>query len=120
MVDAQEDSILFEVFTSFKRIETGNPIISLPPPLWAAATHAIIIDGTAHYIWCKREPDNVCWVMMHATAPISDLTDITQDARNPILEPSADDFDNAAVEYPFPFRNPADGKFYMELIASKS
>ena len=50
---------------------------------------------------------------MHATAPIGNLTDITQDARNPILEPSADGFDNAAVEYSFPFLNPADGKFYM-------
>ena len=53
MADAEKDAIPFEVFASFKRIETGNPIISLPPPLWAAATHAIIVDGTVHYIWCK-------------------------------------------------------------------
>ncbi len=52
--------------------------------------------------------------MMHATAPISALTHITQDSRTPILEPATDDFDNAAVEYPFPFRNPADSKFYMD------
>ncbi|MDE0016762.1 MAG: hypothetical protein OXU51_11275 [Candidatus Poribacteria bacterium] len=110
--DAEKDAISFELFASFKRIETGNPIIALPPPLWAAATHAIIVDETAHYIWCKRD-HGVRWLIMHATAPISNLTDITQDARNPILEPSADGFDNAAVEYPFPFLNPADGKFYM-------
>ncbi len=107
-----KDTIPFEVFASFKRIETGNPIISLPPPRWAAATHAIIVDDTLHYIWCKREPD-IRWVMMHATAPISAPTDITQDSRNPILEPSVDGFDSTAVEYPFPFLNPADGKFYM-------
>ena len=112
MTNARKDPIPFEVFASFKRIETGNPIISLPPPLWAAATHAIIVEGTAHYIWCKRDL-GVRWLIMHATAPMSDLTDITQDARNPILEPSADGFDDAAVEYPFPFLNPADGKFYM-------
>ena len=113
MTDSEKDAIPFEVFASFNRIETGNPIISLPPPLWAAATHAIVVDGTVHYIWCKREPDDVRWLMMHATAPINNLTNITQDARNPILEPSAEGFDNAAVEYPFPFLNPADGKFYM-------
>ena len=112
MTNPRKEPIPFEVFASFKRIETGNPIISLPPPLWAAATHAIIVDGTVHYIWCKRDL-GVRWLIMHATAPISDLTDITQDPRNPILEPSADGFDDDAVEYPFPFLNPADGKFYM-------
>ena len=112
MTNARKTPIPFEIFASFKRIETGNPIISLPPPLWAAATHAIIVDETVHYIWCKRDL-GVRWLIMHATAPMGDLTDITQDARNPILEPSADGFDDAAVEYPFPFLNPADGKFYM-------
>ena len=70
------------------------------------------LDETVHYIWCKRDL-GVRWLIMHATAPISDLTDITQDPRNPILEPSADGFDDDAVEYPFPFLNPTDGKFYM-------
>lgn len=32
MTDTQKDPIPFEMFASFKRIETGNPIISLPPP----------------------------------------------------------------------------------------
>ncbi len=112
MIDVSTEAIPFEVFASFKRIEVGNPIISLPPPYWAAATHAIIIDDTVHYIWCKRDID-VRWLMMHATAPISDLTNITQDPRNPILEPSVEGFDNAAVEYPFPFLNPADNMYYM-------
>ena len=112
MVEANKDVIPFEVFASFKRIEKGNPIISLPPPLWAAATHAIVVDDTVHYIWCKRDFD-IRWLIMHATAPVRDITNITQDARNPILEPSADGFDDQVVEYPFPFLNPADGKFYM-------
>lgn len=112
MAVKENDAIPYEVFARFKRIEPGNPIISLPPPLWAAATHAIVVDGTVHYIWCKRYVDRR-WVMMHATAPISAITDITQDKRNPIIEPSVDGFDNAAVEYPFPFLNPADGKYYM-------
>ncbi|MDE0010223.1 MAG: hypothetical protein OXU36_03710 [Candidatus Poribacteria bacterium] len=112
MTDDRKDPIPFEIFAGFKRIETGNPIISLPPPLWAAATHAIIVDGTVHYIWCKRDL-GVRWLIMHATAPMSDLTDITQDTRNPVLEPAAAGFDDTAVEYPFPFLNPADGKYYM-------
>ncbi len=108
------DAIPFEVFASFKRIEKGNPILALRPPLWAAATHAIVVDETVHYYWCKRGlKRNERWLMMHATAPVGDLTDITQDARNPILVPSAEGFDSEAVEYPFPFLNPADGKFYM-------
>jgi hypothetical protein len=102
----------FELFVSFRRIETGNPILALAPPLWAAATHAIVVDDTVHYIWCARE-HTVRWVMMHATAPVHDLADITQDPRNPILVPSERGFDDAGVEYPFPFLNPADGRYYM-------
>jgi len=107
-----EAAIPFEVFAGFKRIEKGNPIIALEPPLWAAATHAIVIDETAHYIWCKREY-GTRWLIMHATAPVDDLTDITQDTRNPIVVPSEKGFDDEGVEYPFPFLNPADNKFYM-------
>ena len=107
-----KDAIGWDVFAGFKRIETGNPIIALDPPLWAAATHAIVIDHKVHYIWCKRQTNSL-WVMMHATAPASNLTDITQDVRNPIFVPSAEGFDSMAVEYPFPFLNPADGKYYM-------
>jgi predicted GH43/DUF377 family glycosyl hydrolase len=107
-----EDTIPFEVFASFKRIPEGNPIFYCEPPEWAAATHAIVVEDTVHYFWCKRER-GARWVMMHATAPIGNLTDINQDARNPILIPSENSFDNAAVEYPFPFLNPTDNKFYM-------
>ena len=112
MTDERKAPIPFEAFARFKRIEKGNPIIALPPPQWAAATHAIVIDNTVHYIWCKREYGQR-WLIMHATAPTSDLTDIRQDPRNPIVVPSDEGFDDAGVEYPFPFLNPADSKFYM-------
>jgi predicted GH43/DUF377 family glycosyl hydrolase len=107
-----KDAISFETFANFKRVEKVNPILALEPPLWSAATHAIVIDETVHYIWCKRDFGRR-WLMMHATAPVSDLADITQDERNPIVVPSQKGFDDEAVEYPFPFRNPADGKYYM-------
>jgi predicted GH43/DUF377 family glycosyl hydrolase len=112
-----QGAIPFEVFAGFERVESGNPILALPPPLWAAATHAIVVEAvdeppTVHYIWCKREPGRR-WLMMHATALVDDLTDIAQDPRNPILVPSEEGFDDEAVEYPFPFLNPADGKYYM-------
>ena len=110
-----QDAIPFEFFASFKRIKNGNPIIALPPPLWAAATHAIVVDDTVHYYWCKNAlgVGGEHWTMMHATAPVDDPIQIIQDLRNPILKPSENGFDNAAVEYPFPFLNPADGKYYM-------
>ena len=65
-----------------------------------------------HYVWCKRE-QGARWLIMHATAPVEDLTAIAQDARNPIVVPSAEGFDDTGVEYPFPFLNPADGRYYM-------
>ena len=107
-----KEAIPFEVFAGFKKIEKGNPIIALEPPLWAAATHAIVIDQTVHYIWCTRDYGRR-WLINHATAPVEDLTDITQDARNPIVVPSEKGFDDEGVEYPFPFLNPADNKYYM-------
>ena len=54
-MEKQKNAIPFEMFASFKRIESGNPIFALQPPLWAAATHAIVVDDKVHYIWCKRE-----------------------------------------------------------------
>lgn len=107
-----DDAIPFEVFASFQRIEEGNPIIALDPPEWAAATHALVVDEVVHYYWCQRTRDRR-WLLMHATAPTSDLTDIAQDPRNPIVVPSEKGFDDEAMEYPFPFRNPFDDRYYM-------
>ena len=108
---SEADPIPFEVFANFERVG-DDPILSLTPPQWAAATHAIVQHNMVHYIWCKREV-GARWLMMHATAPLYDLTDIAQDARNPIFVPSAQGFDDTGVEYPFPFLNPADGNYYM-------
>ncbi len=115
MIEAQScagDEIPFEVFARFRRLREQNPIIALRPPLWAAATHAIAIGETLHYLWAKRESD-ARWVLMHATAPVGNPSRIRQDPRNPILVPSHEGFDDSAVEYPFPFLNPADGRYYM-------
>ena len=105
-------AIPWEAFTGFRRVGKEGLLISLQPPLWAAATHALIVGDVVHYYWCRREIDRR-WLLMHATAPVGDLTDIVQDARNPIVVPSKDGFDDTAVEYPFPFYNPADRKYYM-------
>jgi predicted GH43/DUF377 family glycosyl hydrolase len=105
-------AIPFKVFAGFTRITKGNPILALDPPQWAAATHAIVVGDTVHYIWCKREHSQR-WLVMHATALVTNLADITQDTRNPIFVPSEQGFDDTGVEYPFPFLNPADGKYYM-------
>ena len=52
---AKNDAIPFEVFAGFERLEEGNPIIACPPPEWAAAAHAIVVDDTVHYLRGRRE-----------------------------------------------------------------
>jgi len=106
------EAIGFEVFARFKRIAHGNPIIARRPPEWAAATHAIVVGDTVHYLWGKRTADRR-WLLMHSTAATGDPARVTHDARNPVLLPSSEGFDDTAVEYPFPFRSPADGRFYV-------
>ena len=63
-----DGAIPFEVFAGFQRIEKGNPIFALRPPLWAAATHALVVGDIVHYYWCKRDLGRR-WLIMHATAP---------------------------------------------------
>jgi predicted GH43/DUF377 family glycosyl hydrolase len=57
--------------------------------------------------------------MMHSWAPVSNPSAVTHDRRNPILLPSADGFDNAATEYPFPFWNPADRTYYAYYLGRR-
>lgn len=111
----KEQSISFEMFASFQRVEQGNPLLACEPPKWAAAAHAIVVRDTVHYLWARRGIDRR-WLMMHSRAPVSDPAAITHDPRNPVLVPSAKGFDNAATEYPYPFRNPADGRFYVYYL----
>jgi len=110
-----EEAIPFEVFASFKRIPKGNPVFYCKPPEWAAAAHAIVVDQTVHYLWARRKQDNY-WMLMHSTAPASDPAAIKHDPRNPVLLPSKEGFDDFATEYPFPFWNPADRRFYVYYL----
>jgi predicted GH43/DUF377 family glycosyl hydrolase len=114
-IAAAEDAIPFDVFASFKRIQEGNPIFACKPPEWAAAAHTIVVDDTIHYLWARRKKGNY-WVLMHSTAPLSDPATIKHDPRNPVLLPSKEGFDDFTVEYPFPFWNPADRRFYVYYL----
>ena len=109
------DPIPFETFARFERLTAKEPLLHSEPPTWAAAAHAIVEGDTVHYLWAEKRPDNN-WVHMHSQAPCDDPTAVTHDARNPILHPSTNDFDNRAVEYPFPFWNPADRRYYAYYL----
>ncbi len=111
-------AIPFEVFAGFERLEDGNPIIACTPPEWAAAAHAIVVDDTVHYVWARRRQDNY-WALMHSMAPVSAPWAVEHDPRNPILLPSHEGFDDWAVEYPFPFLNPADGRYYVYYLGRR-
>ena len=113
-----EDGIPFELFASFERIEDGNPVFACEPPEWAAAAHAIVVGETVHYLWGRRRKDNY-WVLMHSTAQASDPAAVRHDPRNPVLLPSQDGFDDFTIEYPFPFRNPADDRFYVYYLGRR-
>lgn len=115
---AGKGSIPFEAFAGFERLEEGNPIIARTPPEWAAAAHAIVVGETVHYLWGRRREDNY-WMLMHSMAPASDPSAVEHDPRNPVLLPSEDGFDCHAVEYPFPFLNPADGRFYVYYLGGR-
>lgn len=110
------DTIPFEFFASFNRIEKRNPIIAGKVPEWAAAAHAIVVDETVHYLWALRGRKDRRWTMMHSFAPVGDPSAVKHDRRNPILEPSANGFDSMATEYPFPFWNPHDRKWYAYYL----
>lgn len=112
-------SIPFEAFASFVRVPEAGPLFSCTPPEWAAAAHAVVVDGTVHYLWARRRVDN-SWLLMHSSAPGSSPAAVEHDPRNPVLVPaSSEGFDDYAVEYPFPFRNPADDKLYAYYLGRR-
>ena len=113
------DPIPFETFANFERVEKGNPLLSVQPPDWAAAAHAIVVEDTVHYIWSKRDKDKF-WDIRHSSAPVSDPTLITHDPRNPILSPPPTGMDSKSMEYPCPFYNPLDKKFYMYYLVKEN
>jgi len=108
----------FETFSRFERLNDGRPLLACPPPEWAAAAHAIVVDETVHYLWARRRPDNY-WVLMHSTAPVSEPAALTHDPRNPVLLPSDEGFDEFTVEYPFPFLNPHDQRYYAYYLGRR-
>ena len=110
--------IPFAAFAHFKQLTAEKPLLYCEPPEWAAASHAIVVDDTVHYLWAKKGGDG-SWVHMHSSAPVADPTAVTHDHRNPILLPSADGFDNHGVEYPFPFWNPADQRYYAYYLGTQ-
>ncbi len=112
-------AIPFEAFANFERINDGKAVFSRRPPEWAAAAHAIVIGDTVHYLWGKRKKGNY-WVLMHSTAPASDPAKVTHDPRNPVVTPSREGFDDYTTEYPFPFRNPTDGRLYAYYLGRRN
>lgn len=117
-MSANRDDRLFDICASFERLPRGAPLLFRPPPEWAAAAHAIVVDDAVHYLWGRRKEGNY-WVLMHSTAPTHNPAAVTHDPRNPVLLPSTTGFDNYTVEYPFPFRNPADGHYYAYYLGRR-
>ena len=57
---------------------------------------------------------------MHSSAPVDDPGTVEHDPRNPIIVPAGDgSFDDHTIEYPFPFLNPFDGKYYMYYLGKR-
>jgi len=108
--------IPFSAFTSFERLTPAEPLLRVGPPHWAAASHAIVVGDTVHYLWAEKRRDD--WVHMHSWAPAADPTAVTHDPANPVVTPRHS-FENRGVEYPFPFLNPVDGRYYMYYLASQ-
>lgn len=113
-----DNSIPFEVFTKFERLEGGSPLITAQPPEWAAAAHVIIIEDSIHYIWSKRDAKNY-WDLRHSSASVKNPTNLKHDSRNPILTPPETGMDSKSIEYPCPFYNPLDQNYYMYYLVKE-
>lgn len=112
---AADGAIPFAAFAQFERMPGASPLLVVDPPNWAAAAHVLVVEDTLHYYWSKRDGRNF-WDLRHSTAPISDLTQISPDPRNPILTPPPEGMDSQSVEYPNPFYNPQDDRYYMYYL----
>lgn len=116
--ERDQDDYLFEVCARFQRIGDGRPVFFCEPPEWAAAAHAIVVDDTVHYLWGRRKLGNY-WVLMHSLAPANDPASVRHDPGNPVLVPSREGFDDYTTEYPFPFWNPHDQKYYAYYLGRR-
>ena len=113
------DPIPFAAFARFRRLTAEKPLLYCEPPAWAAASHAIVVDDTVHYLWAQKREEMVAGYTCTALRQFADPTAVTHDQRNPILLPSANGFDNHGVEYPFPFWNPADQRYYAYYLGTQ-
>ena len=116
--DIPLDDQLFEVFANFERMQGGQPLLYCAPPEWAAAAHAIVVEDTIHYLWGRRKEGNY-WVLMHSTAFAESPSEVSHDARNPVFHPTEEGFDDFTTEYPFPFWNPFDCKYYAYYLGRR-
>ena len=111
--------IPFEAFTNFERVPNASPLLTCAPDEWAAAAHATVAGDKVHYIWSIKNRDST-WNLMHSSAPVDDPGIVEHDPRNPIIVPAGDgSFDDHTIEYPFPFLNPFDGKYYMYYLGKR-
>ena len=111
--------IPFEVFTNFERVRNASPLLTCDPDEWAAAAHAIVAGDRVHYMWSIKNRDST-WDLMHSSAPVDDPGTVEHDPRNPIIVPAGDgSFDDHTIEYPFPFLNPFDRKYYMYYLGKR-
>jgi len=117
--EESDGSIPFEVFTKFERFEKASPLIAVPPPDWAAAAHTLVVGDTVHYFWSRKNQDNF-WDLRHSYAPVSNPELISHDPRNPILSPPLTGMDSKSIEYPCPFYNPLDKKFYIYYLVKEN
>ena len=119
MLNQTYAEIPFEAFTNFERVPNASPLLTCDPDEWAAAAHAIVADNRIHYIWSIKNRDST-WDLMHSSAPVDDPGTVEHDPRNPIIVPAGDgSFDDHTIEYPFPFLNPFDGKYYMYYLGKR-
>lgn len=115
----KSNAIPFEVFANFERVKDASPLITANAPEWAAAAHAIVIKDSIHYLWSKRDKDNF-WDLRHSSASTDTPEKLIHDKRNPILSPPLVGMDSKSVEYPYPFYNPLDKKFYMYYLVKEN
>ncbi|MDG2169406.1 MAG: hypothetical protein P8L44_15930 [Opitutales bacterium] len=111
----ENSAIPFETFTNWERVEGASPLFTATEGYWAAAAHAIVVGAQVEYLWSMRDPKNF-WDLRRSWAPISDLTKLTHDPRNPILTPPKMGMDSKSIEYPNPFYNPYDGRYYIYYL----
>ncbi len=119
MLKQSQTQIPFEAFTKFERVPNASPLLTCGPGEWAAAAHAIVVGNRVHYVWSVKNRD-LTWNLMHSSAPVDDPGNVEHDPRNPIMVPTKNgSFDDHTIEYPFPFLNPFDGKYYMYYLGKR-